>query len=202
MKLGIVVPVLPSRERTTFPVARGSIGSVLAERIYVKGEGLSGDKLNRGVAEAIARGCTHYIFLSDDDAFVPGWYEAHIAGLESDPEADFVYGDILAVDEIGNPLTVWSPPPYSHEALLSEPTLPGVGIINVDVWRRAGGYENIPYGQDWLMFAKAAPLRVVRIPGVWYAHRQWASTETARGDRGPLNRELERLRNDYHNSVG
>lgn len=203
MKIAVVTPVSPSRENTTLPTALRSIDGVregdgrvlpLVVRLTIRGDDSGSSKLNRGVAEAISRGCTHYLFLADDDALMPGWYRAHIEGLLKNPEADFVYGDILAVDKTGEPLSVWSPPPYTDAGLLREPTLPGVGLISVRVWQRAGGYRDVPYGADWLMFAHAAPLNVERIRGAWYCHRQWDQTETAKGDRKPLMDELERLR--------
>lgn len=193
MRLGIVTPATAGRE-AYLTLATRSIGDPRIPHVIVEGTDTSAIKLNRGIIRLKDLGCTHYMFLADDDVLVPGWYGAHYQGYMECPDADFVYGDILTISESGQPTGFWIPPLYTEESLLSKPTLPGVGFIRMEVWDRAGGYPDVPFGADWLMFAKALPLKVKRIEGAWYGHRQWPNTESVQADRAPLFAELARIR--------
>jgi len=197
MKLAVITPTIPGREemlKIALSTIEKEMGAGKIGHFLCPGPDNASAKYNRMLCRAKTAGFTHFFPLSDDDALRAGWLEAHLAGLEQNPEADFVYGDIIAMDKDGVGLHIWTPPAFSNTKLLREPTLPGVGIISMDVWSRAGGYEHVPYGADWLMFAKASPLSVVRIPGAWYCHRLWENTETKEGDREPLHTALAKIR--------
>jgi glycosyltransferase involved in cell wall biosynthesis len=59
---------------------------------------------DRGQAEAINKGFAHtqgeiVAWLNSDDYYLPGAVTAAVKGLETDPRAVMIYGDMLAVDE-------------------------------------------------------------------------------------------------------
>jgi hypothetical protein len=156
--LALITPTVPGREEMLKVALDSVYDEVRANRLthfLMPGTDSAAVKYNRALTMAQTKGFTHYFLLSDDDFLVKGWLDAHMWGLAQQPGADFVYGDIAIAQKNGAPSGVWKPPVYDDLKLLYQPTLPGVGIISIDTWARAGGYRDVPYGADWLLFAHA-----------------------------------------------
>jgi hypothetical protein len=157
----------------------------------------SGAAMNSLLETALYLGFSHYLLLSDDDFLLPGWYQALSAPVIEDPSLDMVYGDIATCGEDGELGRPWIPPTFNDHSVMWVPTLPGTGIIAMSVWQRAGGYPEWPGACDQALFAtahKKKPLKVHRIPGAFYAHRQWSGQESKRADKGALDKHLSDLR--------
>lgn len=77
------------------------------------------DALNRGFARA---GGDIVSWLNSDEQYVPGALRAVADRFESDPEADFVYGDAILVAPGGEPLAARREIPLRLPYLLNGPT--------------------------------------------------------------------------------
>jgi hypothetical protein len=155
----------------------------------------SGRAMNELCALAYDLGATHYMLLSDDDFLLTGWWTALMTPVLANPAVDFVYGDIGTCDRDGEMGRPWIPPAFDGERVMRDVTLPGAGIINMDVWLRAEGYPSFVGAVDQAMWAHAhavRPLHVQRVSGVFYCHRQWSEQqEWRRADSAALARELD-----------
>jgi hypothetical protein len=140
-------------------------------------------KLNDLIGCAGAAGFTHYFFHADDDYLTSRDVMARLVQLAAETSADVTYGLVQAVSEEGRGRGIWTPPGLPH--------LPGASLIRIGLWRRAGGYPEIPYGADAAMLAiamRTGPVQTAFLNDVVYCHRQHADTESTRGDRAAFER--------------
>jgi glycosyltransferase involved in cell wall biosynthesis len=79
----------------------------------------------------------YFSFLSDDDYFLPIFYETAMRGFQNHPDAAFSACGVKAIDEMGklvsNPLSVWNKegyftPPQGITEMIDKPLLPN-GIL-------------------------------------------------------------------------
>ena len=146
---------------------------------------------NAGLADAH----TPYVaFLDDDDVWLPGNMEAHLAALEAHPNAAFAYGIAQCATEelepILEPIPVRFPKPPLPSGLVPNelhkgyPQL-GVGLFRQDAVASVGGSDpHIQYFQDAdLMLRIAGHHEIVGVEVVGMLYRQ---------------RPPSKARSDYH----
>ena len=77
-------------------------------------DGGQSDAINKGLRLATGDYCS---YINSDDTFFPGAFAAIGGTFESDPAADFVFGDGDVIDESGNLQWVWLSRPYDHKVM-------------------------------------------------------------------------------------
>ena len=134
---------------------------------------------------------TPYVaFLDDDDVWLPGNMEAHLAALESHPGAAFAYGIAQCATEDLEPLPFRFPVPPLPCGLVPDQfhlRYPQIGVVlfRQEAVMQAGGSDpGIRYGEDAdLMIRIAGHHEIVGVEVVGMLHRL---------------RPASRARSDYH----
>jgi glycosyltransferase involved in cell wall biosynthesis len=143
---------------------------------------------NAGVAAASLR---LVAFLDDDDRLLPGGLSARVAALRRHPHAVLVHGRPAVMDAEGREV------PGSRAAAEEgaetcgdghreqwegRSVVPSTVLLRREVIERAGGFdEDLPTGEDWLFFLRAADVGpFVRLPLATVLYRRHAGQ--ARGD--------------------
>jgi glycosyltransferase involved in cell wall biosynthesis len=133
---------------------------------------------NRGLA--VAR---HPLvaFLDDDDRLLPGGLAARVQALERHPQAVLVYGRPAVMDAQGREVAGSRRAAAKgretcldrhREQWLGRSLLPSTVLLRREVVERAGGFdEDLPTGEDWVFFLRAAdvgPFVFLPVPTVLY----------------------------------
>lgn len=142
------------------------------------------DAINRGLAEA--RGDI-LAWLNTDDLYLPGALRRVADAFAADPTLDFVYGDVLEINEDGRILT---PNPFTEECVaeryfcshnfICQPTM----FVRRDVFARVGPVrEDLRWFMDYEWFSRffKAGLRGRRVPHFLAANRDHPATKTNSG---------------------
>ncbi|CAA9225551.1 MAG: hypothetical protein AVDCRST_MAG20-780 [uncultured Acidimicrobiales bacterium] len=161
----------------------------------------------RGVAAARNRGLDDVssgwvAFLDDDDLWAPDKLSAQLAAAAAAPEAGWVCGGAVTVDEDLRVLAAMRPPPGGPIAtlLLSRNRVPGGAsgtMVRTDLARDAGGFDtdlsNIADWDFWIRLALRSPVVSVDRPLTAYLRH----TATMSGEPGGVRDEFERIWERY-----
>jgi hypothetical protein len=112
------------------------------------------DQENRGLAEARNRGireasCDHYLPLDADNRLRPGFVEAALQVLDSDPKMMAVYGDRVEFGLRSGRVMVGVP---DLNRLLCGNYIDACAVISREAWHACGGYDTempIQGQEDW-----------------------------------------------------
>jgi glycosyltransferase involved in cell wall biosynthesis len=142
------------------------------------------DAINRGLRDA--RG-EIVAWLNSDDLYLPGALAAVHAAFAADPALDFVYGDVLEINETGRILT---PNPFTEDCVteryfcshnfICQPTM----FMRRHVPARVGALrENLQWFMDYEWFTRffKTGLRGVRLKQFLAANRDHPATKTNSG---------------------
>ena len=217
-----VTVVIPTHDR--LPLLRRTLSTVLAQRDVEPHVVIVDDGSSDGTAEAI-RGCcggqvtvlrneratgvaaarnrgleavaTGWVaFLDDDDLWAPDKLCAQLAAAAAAPEAGWVCGGAVTVDEDLRVLAAMRAPPSGDVAklLLSCNRIPGGAsgtMVRADLARAAGGFDtdlsNIADWDFWIRLALRSPLASVDRPLTAYLRH----TATMSGEPEGVREEFE-----------
>jgi glycosyltransferase involved in cell wall biosynthesis len=144
------------------------------------------DAVNKGLAQV--RGDWIGI-CSADDRYCPGAFAAVASAAAADPAVGFIYGDLQAMTEAGQPYSTPSRyPPFSWEAMFGIALCIHQGSIffKTSVARAAGGWNPAYYGCDldyWLrLMFRTRALRLPQVLSYWrtYPEQRTRSDRYAR----------------------
>ena len=134
---------------------------------------------DRGQAEAINKGLRRatgdvVAWINSDDYYLPGAFKAAVETLLHQPRVGLVYGDVLAVDEAGQPLNRLSYGNWGLEGLLRFQIIGQPAVFMRRETLRRVGYLDVRYHylldhQLWIRMAAAAGAQYV--PELWAAAR-------------------------------
>jgi glycosyltransferase involved in cell wall biosynthesis len=123
---------------------------------------------DRGQAEAInkgfARASGEFIgWLNSDDLYRPGSLSAAVEVFRRNPEVAIVYGDVLSIDAVGNPLNLMRFGKYTLDDLLAFQIISQPGVLMRRSALEQAGYldTRFHYMLDhhlWLRIARLAPM--------------------------------------------
>ena len=105
---------------------------------------------DRGQADAVNKGAKRTTgavigWLNSDDLYLPGAVQKAMHFLESHPDVDAVYGDVLSIDGEGKLINVMRFDQYCAEDLMSFRVISQPGVFfRRSAWDRAGGL-NLSY---------------------------------------------------------
>ncbi len=145
------------------------------------------ETLNLGIQQA--RG--EYIARMDaDDVALPDRFAKQVEFLESHPDVIVVGGQVVAIDEAGKVLNVWSMPREHREIDDNHIYARNIAVVHPTVMMRraavlkAGGYRVVAKNcvEDidlWLRLAEAG--RLANLPDVILKYRQTSTSSSARG---------------------
>lgn len=111
---------------------------------------------NQGQAIARNYGCSfgiglYFTFLDSDDEYLPNHLATRYELLSRKPAIELLHGGLLV---IGNEY-VADKDDTSKQIHISECVVGGTFFIRRDLWSRAGGYDDVVYGDDTAFFEKA-----------------------------------------------
>jgi len=132
-----------------------------------------------GQAEGINKGLQHaqgslVAWLNSDDTYLPGAISKAVASFQQFPSAALIYGDVMAVDALGNPIHQmrtgnWQLADLMEFHILNQPAV----FMNGTVLRRAGGldrnYHFLLDHQLWLRLAVSG--RMIHVAENWATGR-------------------------------
>lgn len=138
-------------------------------------------------------------YLNSDDVLLPGTlhYVAH--AFEKYPEADFVYGNRIVIDETGKDTARMVLPPHDSEAIKWADYIPQETMFwRRSVWERLGAFDTtFQFAMDWdfILRAQAAGFRFKRLPRFLGCFRVYPNQKTsAMHDVGQEEQDRLRLR--------
>lgn len=154
-------------------------GSVDVTRKYSDRLAFWASEKDSGQAEAINKGLARatgeiVAWLNSDDFYLPGAVSAAVKAFESNPEAGLIYGDTVAVDEMGEAIHYPKYAQWDLEDLLTFNIIgqPAV-FMRRDVLLKAGfldpSFHFLLDHQLWIRMAALAPM--VHVPERWAAGR-------------------------------
>lgn len=134
---------------------------------------------DKGQGEAINKGfqrATGEIigWINSDDYYLPGAINSAVRALEDQPECGMVFGDVLSIDGVGQPINIMTYGDWGLEELMQFKIIgqPSV-FMRREVLQRAGyldlSYHYLLDHELWLRVAQQAPMRY--IPQRWSAAR-------------------------------
>ncbi len=130
-----------------------------------------GDAINKGLSRAHGE---IVAWLNSDDYYLPKAISSAVRAFAQNPDASFVYGDMLAVDQSGQTLNVLRYGQYSLENLLCFQIIgqPAV-FFRREVFEQAGGLDiHFHYMLDHLLWIRMArESKIVYVPQTWAAAR-------------------------------
>lgn len=136
--------------------------------VFVAHETSTGRSAARNLA-ATASDAPYVAFLDDDDRLVEGGLDARIDALEAHPGAVLAHGRAVAVASDGRPRAESTSaigdraPPRLYDGLATQlrgsSPLPSTVCMRRAAFDRAGGFaDDLPTGEDWLLFLKTSRL--------------------------------------------
>jgi glycosyltransferase involved in cell wall biosynthesis len=141
-------------------------GRYASERVRVIREGRLGSAplaRNRGLREVTGDGV---VFLDADDRLLPSALRRYRQAMERDPRVAVAYGEVVVIDAAGRAIGTGKPPILPRRRpsgdvvarlLRGNPIVtPGAACIrkkNLDV---AGGFRDLPMGEDWEIYGRLA----------------------------------------------
>jgi glycosyltransferase involved in cell wall biosynthesis len=146
---------------------------------------------DRGQADAINKGLRRargdiLAWLNSDDAYMPGAIQTVVDYFEAHPEAHFIYGDALAIDEHGRAYGIRAHVKQGGlDELVNELDfiVQPASFWRAGVWRACGELdESLHYNLDyeyWMRVARRYPLRYA--PVVLARERLYAQAKSFRG---------------------
>ncbi len=153
-----------------------------------------------GQAEAINKGLARargevVAWLNSDDFYLPGAIRGAVEALQRHPQAAFVYGDMLAVDEAGRTINVLRYPQWRLEDLLAFHIIgqPAVFIRRAALEAVGGLDPSYHYLLDhhlWLRLALQGEIR--HVDALWAAARYHAGAKN-RAHAAQFGREAFRI---------
>lgn len=118
---------------------------------------------NRGLREVTGEAVT---FLDADDRLVPSALRRLVGALRTDPAVAVAYGEVLVIDAEGRSVGTGKPPLFRarrpsgdvlERLLLGTPIVtPGAACIRKTCLDRAGGFLDLPMGEDWELYCRLA----------------------------------------------
>jgi glycosyltransferase involved in cell wall biosynthesis len=115
---------------------------------------------NRGVAATRSR---LVALLDDDDRLLPRALSIRVAALERHPTAALVHGPAIPTDAEGRPRRSSRRAPAERcedgwdVHLDGRSVVPSTALLRRELFERTGGFdEDVPTGEDWLFFLRAA----------------------------------------------
>lgn len=147
---------------------------------------------DEGAADAINKGfarCTGDIvaWLNADDFYLPGALKAVVGAFAATPDAAFIFGNGMRVDEAGRDKALFNPgrPIFNRVALVEglDYILQPSTFMGAAAMRKAGQLDKgLRYSFDWDLWIRLADHGpVVAIDAVLSASREWGDTLTASG---------------------
>jgi glycosyltransferase involved in cell wall biosynthesis len=127
------------------------------------------DAINKGFARASGQIAA---WLNSDDYYLPGAIAAAVAALNAAPEMGLVYGDVLAVDQVGQKINTlrykdWELTDLMRFNIIGQPAV----FFRKELFEKAGRldtrYHCMLDHQLWLRMAGLAPIH--------YVHELWAA---------------------------
>jgi len=114
---------------------------------------------NQGAAAARNLGCSfalgkYFTFLDSDDEYLPGHLSLRAELISAEPAIELLHGN---VGIIGNPSVADRFDP-SKFIPISECIIGGTFFIRRDLFKRLGGFTDMPYGDDGDFFTRATEL--------------------------------------------
>jgi glycosyltransferase involved in cell wall biosynthesis len=140
---------------------------------------------DKGQADAINKGFAHasgeiFAWLNSDDFYLPGAVGAAVEVFEGNPDAAMVYGDMLAVDELGSTINVLKYRPLSLEDLLCFQIIgqPAV-FFRRSAFERVGGLDPVFHFMldQHLWIRIAAQGQILHVDSTWAAARYHAGAK-------------------------
>ena len=155
---------------------------------------------DQGQAEAINKGFARangeiVAWLNSDDYYLPGAIAAVVKVFEENPGVVMVYGDMLAVDELGRSINLLKYKQLSLQDLLCFQIIgqPSV-FLRRDVLEKTGGldinYHFLLDHQLWIRVAQQG--RILHVPQTWSAARYHAGAKN-RAKAAEFGREAFRI---------
>ncbi len=149
------------------PETRGRIEALGDARVRVVVQAAAGRSAARNLAWTSARGA-RVAFLDDDDLLVPGSLAARMAALDAHPGAVLCHGRATAMDAAGRrhrepSLVARADVGRAYDALIVQSKgrslLPSTVLVERAAVERAGGFpDDMPTGEDWLLFLRLSAL--------------------------------------------
>lgn len=132
-----------------------------------------------GQAEAINKGLAHargeiVAWLNSDDVYLPGAVNSAVTTLQANPESGMVFGNMLAIDEIGRTINVLKYGDVNLEDLLAFSIIgQPAAFLRRSVLDQAGGLDtSFHFLLDhhlWIRVGRCAELK--HVPVLWAAAR-------------------------------
>jgi GT2 family glycosyltransferase len=155
---------------------------------------------DQGQAEAINKGFARangdiVAWLNSDDYYLPGAIAAVVKVFEENPRVGMVYGDMLAVDELGRTINLLKYKQLSLQDLLCFQIIgqPSV-FFRRDLLEKTGGlditYHFLLDHQLWIRIAQHGP--ILHVPQTWSAARYHAGAKN-RAKAAEFGREAFRI---------
>ncbi len=145
-----------------------SDGSVSIIQKYSERLAWSVSETDSGQAEAINKGFARatgeiIAWLNSDDYYLPNAISTVIEVFTKHPEAGMIYGDVLSVDSVGNPINVQRFEPYTLDDLMALKIISQPAVfMRRSVLEEAGYLDNAYHflldHHLWLRMAQLAPI--------------------------------------------
>jgi hypothetical protein len=208
--VAIVSGVLASDVAVVVPIRRDPPMGFLVEALasvyrlecgtvfYMDGSGGTAAAMNQGVRDAVDAGYDWFFWHAADDTC--GWDLLEKLAAAHDGEAEIVFPNIEVVGDDGEHRFFWGSE-FDPGKLYEVAQIPGIAVVHKDVWGRAGGFPDLPYGPDWGLYATAyaaKPFQAIYVPDAVYRWRQHRQSESGDAEANlelyaPLNALLNEL---------
>ncbi len=106
------------------------------------------------------------VFLDADDRLLPSALRRFLRALEHDPRLAVAYGEVLVIDPEGRPIGTGKAPIFRkrrpsgdvlERLLVATPIVtPGAACIRRGNLCTAGGFSDLPMGEDWELYCRLA----------------------------------------------
>jgi len=146
---------------------------------------------DRGQSHAINKGWRRatgkYLWwLNSDDLLMPDSLASAVRHLEANPAEDLIYGDLLSIDEEGQPLGAWSLRDFDFADFMindGHVAQPG-GLVRREAVERIGYLdEGLHYLMDWDFWTRLALSggRLIHLPQTLAMYRVYDEAKTGAG---------------------